>query len=185
MRPGAPRSNLQRTEASSSSTKSSPKSRLEELSSRVKLWYNDRQYAHARARAVTAPRRFKIRRDDDTRRIQARVDAETHTEAANLASNLLHGRSYALRMSCWNGRDGVFASLDDKTGEERERFFVEAEDGTGKILQRPTYPPSITHEDAKKLATLATETKAQSSNRRNTKGKGRGTSKRNGKKKRR
>lgn len=134
---------------------------------------------------MTAPRRFKIRRDDDTRRRIANVEALTHTEAANIASNLLHGRQFALRMSSWNGRDGVFAALDDRTGEEKERFFVEAEDGTGRIVQAPSFPPSITHEDAKKLATLGTETKTKAQSSKNSKGRGRGNSKRNGKKKRR
>lgn len=137
---------------------------------------------------MTAPRRFRIRKDDDTRRRFANVEAGTHWEAANIVASTTYGRTVALRMSSWNGRDGVFAALDDRTGEEKERFFVEAEDGTGRILQAPSFPPSITHEDAKKLATLGTagtvtKTKAQSS--KNTKGKGRGTSKRNGKKKRR
>jgi hypothetical protein len=100
-------------------------------------------------------RRFRIRRDDRSRRVQAQVEAATHGEAANLASRQLYSRSFALRMSTWNGRDGVFAALDDRTGEERERFFVEAEDGTGKIRQMPTYPPSCTHEDAKKLVVRA------------------------------
>jgi hypothetical protein len=100
-------------------------------------------------------RRFRIRRDDRSRRVQAQVEAATHGEAANLASQQLYSRSFALRMSTWNGRDGVFAALDDRTGEERERFFVEAEDGTGKIRQMPAYPPSCTHEDAKKLVVRA------------------------------
>lgn len=104
-------------------------------------------------------RRFRIRRDDLTRRVRAVVEAVTHWEAANIASNLLHGRQYALRMSSWNGRDGVFASLNDRTGAEEERFFVEAEDGTGRIVSPPSFPPSITHEDAKRAKTV---TKAQS-----------------------
>ena len=133
---------------------------------------------------MTAPRRFKIRRDDDTRRIQSRVEAATHWDAANIVATT-YGRTVALRMSSWGGRDGVFAALDDRTGEEKERFFVEAEDGTGKIRVQPSFPPSITHEDAKKLATLGTETKTKAQSSKSSKGKGRGTSKRNGKKKRR
>jgi hypothetical protein len=118
--------------------------------------------------------RFKIRRDDNGRKVKAVVEAVTHTEAANLASNLLHGRQYALRMSSWNGRDGVFAALDDRTGEEKERFFVEAEDGTGRILQAPRYPPSMTNEDAKKLANGETKSKGKTNGHANRKGKRKG-----------
>jgi hypothetical protein len=116
-------------------------------------------------------RHFRIRRDDLTRKRVAKIEASTHQEAANIASNLLHGRSYALRMSSWNGRDGVFAALDDRTGEEQERFFVEAEDGTGRIVQAPIFPPSITYEDAKKMQT---HTKAQTTVSRKGKGQSNG-----------
>jgi hypothetical protein len=100
---------------------------------------------------VSAPRRFRILRERSRKELHA-LEAETHTDAATRVSNELYGRTMAMRMTSWGGRDGVFAAIDDKTGEEKERFFVEAEDGTGKIVQMPSYPPSMTFEDAKKLA---------------------------------
>lgn len=126
---------------------------------------------------------FRIRKDDNTRRTIAKVEAATHAEAATAIATNLYDRRYALRMSSWNGRDGVFAALNDKTGAEEERYFVEAEDGSGRIVVPPSFPPSMTHEDAKKLATktqttIHVKTKSVTKAARTTKGKTHGKLKR-------
>jgi hypothetical protein len=120
---------------------------------------------------MSAPRRFRIRHAK-TRRTLFTLEAATHGEAAELTSRTQYDRQFALRMTSWNGRDGIFASLDDKTGEERERFWVEAEDGTGRIVVPPSFPPSYTVEDAKRMqAQQRTETKGKSNGKRNGKAK--------------
>jgi hypothetical protein len=118
----------------------------------------------------SAPRRFRIRHAL-TKRLRTVVEAFTHQQAAEATANSF-GRTFALRMTSWNGRDGVFAALDDRTGEEKERFFVEAEDGTGRIVVPPSFPPSYTVEDAKRM---------QAAQREETNGKGKANGKRNGK----
>jgi hypothetical protein len=120
---------------------------------------------------MSAPRRFRIRHAK-TRRTLFTLEAATHGEAAELTSRTQYDRQFALRMTSWNGRDGIFAALDDRTGEEKERFFVEAEDGTGRIVVPPSFPPSYTVEDAKRM---------QAQQREMTNGKGKANGKRNGK----
>lgn len=119
-------------------------------------------------------KRFRIR-CDRTKRVRAVVEAETHQQAGHVAANLLHGKQWALRMTTFNGRDGVFAALNDRTGAEEERFFVEAEDGSGKLSKMPSNPPSMTNEDAKKLLTMNSAPSAASngSSTKQTNGKGR------------
>ena len=94
---------------------------------------------------------FRIRASSLAKKVLLRLEAPTHQEAANSTAAALFRRTVALRMSSWNGRDGVFAALCDMTGKEEERFFVENEDGTGKIRVAPGLPPSLTAEDAKRL----------------------------------
>lgn len=116
------------------------------------------------------PRGFQIRADNVVRRRLLRVEADTHQQAADSAAATLYKRQFALRMTTWNGRDGVFAALAE-TGEEKERFFVEAEDGTGRIKAQPSTPPTMTNEDAKKLQDRSAVPAAQTTERRGRDGK--------------